>query len=273
MSEPKKNAYAKFLTRDGEKPLDKIIDDGGFCSIFRSIACVGDSLSSGEFQSLDANDGEYRYHDMYEYSWGQYLARACGSKVYNFSRGGMTAKEYCESFAEENGFWDEQKRCQCYIIALGVNDLLGQHMELGSVEDIVLEDCEQNKHTFAGYYAKIIQKYKKIQPDAKFFLMTMPKEDEVCDGNGIKPLFNELLYKMADIFENTFVLDLYKYAPTYDEEFKKIFYLYGHMNPMGYILTAKMVVSYIDYIVRSNPGRFSQVGFIGTEFYDKKLDS
>ena len=39
------------------------------------------------------------------------------------------------------------------------------------------ENYENNKTTFTGYYAKIIQKYKEIQPDAKFFLLTMPRED------------------------------------------------------------------------------------------------
>ena len=34
---------------ENEKPLDRLIDDGGFASIFRTIACIGDSLSSGEF--------------------------------------------------------------------------------------------------------------------------------------------------------------------------------------------------------------------------------
>ena len=36
----------------GEKPLDQLILNGGFCGIFRTIACIGDSLSSGEFESL-----------------------------------------------------------------------------------------------------------------------------------------------------------------------------------------------------------------------------
>ena len=35
------------------------------------------------------------------------------------------------------------------------------------------------------------------------------------------------------------------------------------MNPMGYILTAKMTMSYIDYIIRQQPEDFAQVGFIG----------
>lgn len=79
-----------------EKPLDRIIDDGGLCGIFRTIGCIGDSLSSGEFESKNET-GEKGYHDYYEYSWGQYMARTVGCKVYNLSRGGMTAKVYCES--------------------------------------------------------------------------------------------------------------------------------------------------------------------------------
>ena len=51
------------------------------------------------------------------------IARKNGLKGYNFSRGGMTAKEYIESFAESQGFWDKDKACQAYVIALGVNDI------------------------------------------------------------------------------------------------------------------------------------------------------
>ena len=40
-----------------EKPLDRLITDGGFCGIFRTIACIGDSLSSGEFESLVEENG------------------------------------------------------------------------------------------------------------------------------------------------------------------------------------------------------------------------
>ena len=38
-----------FYIAEKEKPLDRILNDGGFCGIFRTIACIGDSLSSGEF--------------------------------------------------------------------------------------------------------------------------------------------------------------------------------------------------------------------------------
>ena len=43
----------KFYGNPDEKPLDNLVEDGGFCGIFRTIGCIGDSLSSGEFESKD----------------------------------------------------------------------------------------------------------------------------------------------------------------------------------------------------------------------------
>ncbi|MBQ9920870.1 MAG: SGNH/GDSL hydrolase family protein [Clostridia bacterium] len=254
-----------FLPTDGEKPLDNIVCDGGYCSIFRKIACVGDSLSSGEFETFDS-EGKRKYIDMYEYSWGQFMARAAGCEVLNFSKGGMTAKAYCNNFAKERGFWDKDKACQAYIIAIGVNDLYGQNMEIGSMADVCDEDCNKNADTFAGYYAKIIQKYKEIQPYGKFFLVTMPHDTRKDEWEEKGNAHQKLIYEMAKHFSNTYVIDLREYAPPYDKEFRDKFYLEGHMTPAGYVFTAKMIMSYIDYIIRNNMEDFKKVGFIGTEY-------
>lgn len=257
------NYYAK----SGELPLDNIPADGGFCGIFRTIACIGDSLSSGEFESTD-DKGNKGYHDYFEYSWGQYIARAVGTKVYNFSRGGMSAIDYWNNFAEANKFWDEDKLAQCYIIALGVNDLFGLNQTIGSVADIDLADYNNNADTFAGYYAKIIQRYKSMQPKARFFLMTMPRDCDNAEGAAKKEAHARLLYDLANLFDYTYVLDFNKYAPVYDAEFHRHFFLGGHLNAAGYLLTARMTAAYIDYIIRNNPDDFTQAGFIGTPFYN-----
>ena len=249
-----------------EKPLDRMVYDGGFCGIFRNIACVGDSLSSGEFEGTNA-EGNKTYHDMFEYSWGQYLARMAGCSVRNFSRGGMTAKEYITSFGEEKGYWNPELACEAYIIALGVNDLSETStLPVGSVDDICPEDYTKNKDTFAGQYAHIISRYKEIQPDAKFFLMTVPNHDRpdiTSENEAKKDAMRKLLYDFADYFDNTYVLDIRKYGPVYDAEFRRRFFLGSHMNACGYLLTARIVASYIDYIIRHNYRDFSQVSFIG----------
>lgn len=253
----------EFIKNEKEKPLDKILYDGGFTAIFRTIACIGDSLSSGEFETLNEK-GERCYNDFYDYSWGQFIARCIGSKVYNFSRGGMTAKWYLDTFADENDLFNPDKKCQCYIIALGVNDVsavIGEKYEFGNIEDVKKDNLE----TFCGNYGKIIKKYKEISPDAKFFLMSCPFNSfDEEKRNILYDKHQSFLYDLCKYFDNSYVLDFRKYAPDYGKEFKENFNLLGHLNPAGYLITAKMVMSYIDFIIRNNPRDFDEVGLINT---------
>lgn len=257
------NEYFRFDDKD-EKPLDDLLESGGFSSIFRTIACIGDSLSSGELESLD-NNGTRGCHDYFEHSWGQYIARANGAKVYNFSTGGMSAKAYCESFAADRGFWDKDLASEAYILALGVNDVSMFQKDLGNPNtDIDLSDWRNNKKTFVGYYAQIIQRVREISPKSRIFLMTCPRDNSTPQWREeAYDIHRELLYKLADMFEYTYVLDLRRYAPVYDEDFHKRFFMSGHLNTMGYQLTARFVMTYIDYIIRHNTEDFMQAGFIG----------
>ncbi len=256
---------SRIFDIENEKPLDTLLEDGGYAAIFRTVACVGDSLSSGEFESANP-DGTSGYHDMFRYSWGQFMARMCSSTVYNFSRGGMTAMEYCESFARDFGFWNAEYAADCYIIALGVNDILNKGEDPGAMTDVNVAHPEKNTRNFAGYYGELISRLKAIQPRAKFFLLSIPKSgDEATDEKA--RAHRDLLQEMTTAFDNTYLIDLYEYAPVYDAAFKEKFFLRGHMNPMGYLLTAKMVASYIDYIIRHHMEDFKEVGFIGTDLH------
>lgn len=264
------DTYIKNLSCEEEKPLDNLISDGGFCSILRTVGCIGDSLSSGEFETLDQNGGHH-YYDIFDYSWGQFMARTAGITVYNFSRGGMSARQYMETFADEKDFWNPEKKCKAYILALGVNDLLNNHEEVGSVCDICKEDYNRNKPTFAGHYAMIIQRLKTISPDAKFFFMTMPEENNRKEIEELKNAHAALMYDLAEFFDNAYVIDLKKYAPVYDDAFKEKFYLNGHLNACGYALTAKMVLSYIDYIIRHHFDDFREIGLVNTPWKNHHL--
>lgn len=250
--------WNKFFDYKDEKPLDSFVNGISNTAIFRRIGFIGDSLSSGEFESRNSEQ-KAGHHDMFEYSWGQYIARKNGLTAYNFSRGGMTAKEYINSFADKMLYWERAHDCQAFVIALGVNDILNCKWELGTLDDI----GDKTKDTFAYYYTAIIERLKQIQPRAKFFLLTMPRENERRDVG--KEEFALLLHDIAAHYDNCYVIDLFKYAPIYDEEFYKRFFLYGHMNASGYVFTANIVDSYIDYIIRHNPEDFNRVPFIGTD--------
>ncbi len=254
--------WEKELFNENEKPLDRLVDGYSNTSIFRTIAFVGDSLSSGEFESRD-EEGKPGYHDLFEYSWGQYIARKNGLTAYNFSRGGMSTKEYVESFAYQKGFWGADKACQAYVIALGVNDIYNMNMEIGSIDDI-----DSDKSTFVRYYAEIIKRYKKISPDAKFFFVTFPNTNTPHRDDKTLGMI-DALYSLAEYFDNSYVIDLYHYGPVHDERFKEKFYLHYHLNPSGYVLTARIIDSYIDYIIRHNPEDFKTAALIGTGIEDK----
>lgn len=255
------NIYEYIKIDKNEKPLDRMVNDGGMCAIFRTIACIGDSLASGEFEADDHG------HDLYEYSWGQFLARSCGCKVYNFSKGGMTAKRYNESFADENGYYSPDLAAQAYIISLGTNDVCNNGQPIGKITDIDVNDYNNNADTYAGHLGKIISKYKEIQPDAKFFIMTMPRGSNYHRDN-LKKQCRDLMEEMVGIFDNCYLIDLYTYAPVIDSEYSRKFSLGSHRNPAGYLARARMIESYIDYIIRHNPEDFKQVGFIGTPYYN-----
>lgn len=249
--------WQKELYKDDEKPLDRLVDGYSHTSVFRSIAFIGDSLSSGEFETRDEN-GQPGWHDLYEYSWGQYIARKNGLKAYNFSKGGMTAKAYVDYYAADSGFFDKDKACQAYVIAMGVNDINNKEIPVGDINDL------SDTGTYLGAYAEIVRRYKEISPDAKFFFVTLPLTNEFEDTDKYLAA-NEGIRALAEHFENAYVIDLYKHGPVYDDKFRERFFLLGHMNPSGYILTAKMIDSYIDYIVRHNFEEFKTAGFIGTD--------
>lgn len=249
------NPFAVF-DNPNELPLEQLSPDGGFSRIFRRICCIGDSLSSGEFETLSPS-GETQYTDVFEQSWGQYLARMLGATVFNLSRGGMTAKEYWESFADSMGFWDSRYDSQAYLLALGVNDLLGCGTAVGSASDL-----EHFRPTFAGYYGRILLRLRQEHPQAKLFLLTMPRSDDTPEREALRQAHAELLHAMAARLPGCYVIDLHRYAPVYDARFRSLYYLRGHLNPCGYVLTAQMVASYLDYIIRHHMEDFLYAGLI-----------
>ncbi|MBQ5960948.1 MAG: SGNH/GDSL hydrolase family protein [Firmicutes bacterium] len=258
-----------YIFRPGELPLDRIPPDGGMTAVFRRIGCIGDSLASGEFESEEVL-GQKHYHDYYEYSWGQYLARMAGLEALNFSRGGMTAEAIIREYGDLWHMWDQEKLCQAYIIALGVNDLVGRRMPAGTLDQIDFEDWRNNgTDTFVSGYARILLRLQSLQPKGKFFLVTMPRNTDAADDiRRISETQAELMRGFADRLPNTYVIDLMQYGPDYNNDFRKRFFLGGHMNPMGYLLTARMFGAYIDYYIRREPGRFAEAGFIGTPYHN-----
>ena len=255
-------ASAEEHSSDNMNPIATISHDPGFCSIFHHWGFIGDSLCSGELESNYTN-GEKRkgWNDMYEYSWGQRMCAQMGVEGENYSQGGETTHGWIEHFwnnpQNRNSNIDAKARPkQAYIMALGENDEHQKFAIGNTATDINKEDFTQNANTYAGCYAGIIQRVKSIQPDAVIFVVTMPK--------GSDP-YNKVIRQMPELFPNVYLIDLEKHAPNYwGKDFRKRYFLGGHMNAAGYQWTAYMFLTYINWIIEQHWQDFVQAGFIGT---------
>ena len=112
---------------------------------------------------------------MYEYSWPSILSRLTGAKYLNLSRGEMTFKEFYESLANKNNFW---VKCPVYIIFLWNNDLFIYNQEVGSEENINLNEPDKSKDTYFGYIGKVISKLKFLEKDARIFLASLQIDEK-----------------------------------------------------------------------------------------------
>jgi len=252
-----------------EKIFERTVESGGLTSILMNVCAIGDSLSSGETELLH-KDGNRSYYDKYEYSWGQFMARDSGIKVTNLSHGGQTAINLLDEDKNGAGYFTEKYKANAYIIALGVNDLFGLNQEIGEASDM----NDDTKNTFAHYYGTIIKKMKELEPNARFFFVTMPKEyTDNEEWKEKKKKHAILLNEFTKIIPHSFVLDLYNEAMEYDKEFKDLYYLNGHLNAAGYLFTARLFESGIDYIIRHNMNEFREFGLMGYPEYNEELSN
>lgn len=262
------NVYSKSKPEDEDLPLAHMTRTPGMTAIFRTWGFIGDSLCSGEMECWEKGRDRVSYKDMYEYSWGQQICRLCGADGYNFSYGGQTAKGWLESEREPQRTWAGARLNpkQAYIIAMGVNDFSrakkSGNLDPGDLKsDVDLEDYNKNADTFAGNMAGIVQRVNSVSPGCKIFVVTRPNEVE---RKGECEPFNDVIRGLADMFDNVYVIDLYRYAPAYDESFRAEHFLNGHLSAEGYLYTAYMFMDYIDWIIRHNPQDFKDVPLYGT---------
>lgn len=239
-----------------ENPLEQIRSDSGLLSVFRHVGCIGDSLASGE-AVYKKDDGTTGGRDLFEFSWGQYLARMTGNTYYNWSRGGLRCDTFLTSSMAAECF-DGDHKCEAYIIGLGQNER-NKSYPVGNAADINLEDYGKNAATYYGNYGKIIQKIKELQPKAKIFVLTDPLSAVEATG------YNAAVREIAEMFDNVYLVDLYTYgSPLYSSGFLMKQKRGGHFNAVGYYICALIIATYIDWIIKKYPEEFREVEFIGT---------
>ncbi len=164
-----------------------IIEDYVSLSLFSRFGVIGDSYASGEVYF-----GE-KFHDIYDISWGQILARKLGTVCTNFSGGGYSTRGWLTNSKGLTRMLDTEAQ-DVYYLCLGINDANYYGEEyLGTIADIN-EDWTQNPDTFFGNYGKIIGNIMNHAPHAKIVMSTMvPTTD-------MKATYNAAIIEIANHF-------------------------------------------------------------------------
>lgn len=153
-------------------------------AVFPKFGVVGDSYASGEIYY------DSKFHDRYELSWGQIMARKLGTNCVNFSAGGMSTKGWLNN-SHGLPLLLATEAQDIYYLALGINDANNYgEAYLGTVADIN-ELPDLNPDTFFGNYGKIISNIKAHAPHASIVMMTM------LPTTPTKAVFNAAIQEIA----------------------------------------------------------------------------
>ena len=172
---------------------ERIVEDYVSLSLFSKFGVIGDSYASGEVYF------DSKFHDIYEISWGQILARKLGTTCVNFSGGGYSTRGWLNNSKGLAQMLDTEAQ-DIYYLCLGINDANNYGAEyLGTVSDIN-EDYTQNPDTFFGNYGKIIGNIKDYAPHAKIVMFTIVPTTEM------KATYNEAIIEIANHFGIPYVV-------------------------------------------------------------------
>lgn len=290
------NIDHRIASENGNNPIAIIKETPGLTAILHSWGFIGDSLSSGYPNNyLFQNDGSGYVKDsqhfpngfvnFYEYSWGQMMCRLMGTEGANYSNGGQTTHGWLDRYPNQtvstyntdgtdNVNFSSSKH-NAYAIMLGTNDKT-EGFPLGDVDtDIDIEHPENNNlNTYAGCYGKIISLCKEQSPSAKIFLITCP----VFENGAAEPEYNDVVRLIADKFTNhavnqsthtnVFLVDLAANFTSAQNNELRTLYGSGHSYTQGYMYFAYAFMTYVDYIIRTNPLSFASVYAMDTALFD-----
>lgn len=204
---------------------------------FSKCACIGDSLTTGVFNSNSA--GYTEYIPIEKYSYPTYMKKHFGIEAVNWGKSGETTKGWYEKAISEN--WTGY---DCAIINLGANDSQ-------------LSDSNDSKK----YLKMIVDKLKSSNKGIKIFITTL-LPNYYSDMGDIRDIVNNRAKEIVAENADCYLVDL----TTYSECKKNTVYSQGHLTALGYQKEAEELVAYISYLINQNKNDFKYIHFINTNY-------
>lgn len=220
-------------------------------SAFRSIVCIGDSLTFGaeNYKGSTPLDGDA----MKSYGYPAHLAKMSGVNCINKGDSGKTTQEWYDTHSADSDLAGHDGA----IIMLGVNDWLvwaagaseadSFKTALGNVVDLMIEKNSSSTGT-----NKIKVFVATITPALSY--MKNPAGDSV-------DVLNDAIREFCDAREDVILLDLARYGST----MKKMAYNRGHLSAIGYWRLAADFHGMISKHMADNLDLYVDLAFIGSE--------
>lgn len=263
---PNIQAEIDSLSFDGDAYRDL------YKSIYR-IGVIGDSYSAIRLYERNGDTSSHPYDSQF-YSWFGYLQRESGMSYVNLAASGYECKDWIDGTQDRPELFttasQEANLCQVYLICMGLNDSARHDTSyVGTTADINVTDPDQNAASFIGYYAKIIQKLRAIQPKALFIVYTMPTSSGAT-GLGRYEAYNTGIRAIAEFFDYVYLADLYAdYYDLYHTEGLPLknpdgaFVTAGHYTAEVQPIIAKIMSSEISKIIKNNQAAFCNIEYTG----------
>lgn len=214
-------------------------------SMFQKFGVIGDSYASGVIYPTYGQSVE-----RYSCSWGQILARKCGTVCTNYSHGGLSTRTWLTSSLGLAKLLANEPE-DIYYCALGINDYgqLGEDY-LGSLTDITSHsEMSEYGDTFYGNYGRIIENIKAHAPHALIVMFTC------ANTNTVPQKFSDAIVEIANYYEIPYIVqaeDPYFQSAAYTQM------MGGHPTSVGYGGMASAFERLLQGAIQTNRAYFAK---------------
>ena len=210
-----------------------------YMHLFSTIGIVGDSLASGEVYPQTGDIPK----DKYKFSWLSSICKKIGATPTHYSRGGMTAKSWCDEGGYKSQLLEDIPK-NAYYVALGTNDK--QYFQIGNITDTASEN------TFMGWYNTILDTIHSHAPNAVIFCVSIYLNDSKSNSfsNAIKALSENRDYCYYIDFINNCDDDLI-ITSSYTN-----FVHNWHYTGLGYVRVGNIIRKLTDKVIDDNLSDF-----------------
>ena len=232
--------------------LEKIpveLNNNNYIYMIKRMAVVGDSLSSGEI--IDTTKTPKVVKDCYSYSWLSDLSQSIGCEKVHYSKGGLTTKSWVENVGGYKESLLNDKKSDCYFIALGTNDVNSKsEFQLGSRSDAI------GTNSFVGYYKQIIELIHEKNNHAIIYCVSLYENIE----SSLE--YSNMISQISKLYDYCIYLDVA--TPLSKNNIsRKNDDIYGsdsHFTTVGYMAVASIIKSVLSSLVVKNINKYKYYG-------------